>query len=84
MKSFSDACVAAVWVGRLSAAGVDVVRWALPLLLIWRAGLLPNGYEAWLLAPLAAIAATPLANSISPTGFISAGPCARYIDSHSR
>ena len=28
------ACVAAVWVGRLSVAGVDVVRWALPLLLI--------------------------------------------------
>src|SRR5215472_14749338 len=32
----------------------------------------------------AAIVATLLANSISPTGRISTGPAARYIDSHSR
>ena len=28
-------------------------------------------------------AAVPLTNSISPTGFISAGPSARYIEPHS-
>ena len=33
--------------------------------------------------PLALIAAVPLTNSISPTGFISAGPSARYIEPHS-
>ena len=32
----------------------------------------------------AGIAATPLANSTSPTGRSSIGPWARYIDSHSR
>ena len=35
-------------------------------------------------SPAAAMAATPLANSTSPTGRISAGPSGRYIDSHSR
>ena len=38
--------------------------------------LLPN-------CPLALIAAVPLTNSISPTGFISVGPSARYIEPHS-
>jgi hypothetical protein len=33
--------------------------------------------------PLALIAAVPLTNSVSPTGFISAGPSARYIEPHS-
>ena len=34
--------------------------------------------------PLALIAAWPVTNSISPTGRISAGPPARYIEWHSR
>jgi hypothetical protein len=33
--------------------------------------------------PLAVIADVPLTNSTSPTGFISAGPSARYIEPHS-
>jgi hypothetical protein len=33
--------------------------------------------------PLALMADVPLTNSISPTGFISAGPSARYIEPHS-
>jgi hypothetical protein len=33
--------------------------------------------------PLALIAAVPLTNSVSPTGFISTGPSARYIEPHS-
>ena len=33
--------------------------------------------------PLALIAAVPLTNSISPTGFNSAGPSAWYIEPHS-
>lgn len=33
--------------------------------------------------PLALIAAVPLTNSVSPTGFISVGPSARYIEPHS-
>ena len=33
--------------------------------------------------PLALIAATPLTNSVSPTGRIGSEPAARYIDMHS-
>ena len=33
--------------------------------------------------PLALIDAVPLTNSISPTGFVSTGPSARYIEPHS-
>ena len=34
--------------------------------------------------PLALIAAWPATNSVSPTGRISTGPAARYIEWHSR
>ena len=33
--------------------------------------------------PLALMAATPFTNSVSPTGRISGGPLARYMDMHS-